>query len=413
MRKVASPADLQQRLAEIKAGIQTSANPSRNEVANQLRQLAADLIPKQAAAAPFKLRPIKPESLGPALLKMRKDAWSAFSLGQVFSIMEELGGWTFSTDITPEFGGPHHYEFFQSKEEAEKTRKDFLSTKKDPFKLAKGERCYTDISEVKEAGAGAREPWYFECTRWFGQERVKVTAPNGNAYMIAELYPSDALKTTAQLVSGFAADASLSDIAKSRGPWFREWVNTKTPFLTQVAAKLSMPTLEAEKEQKVKQKSESTSGQGICPACFGPFKLTRACRHGSDKTMPGMVLHGYSRPGTGYIIGNCRGQDWPPFELSCEGTIAHVKWLEASKDQYEMEIQRHKSKDVDNIERNVYAHGRYRVETVMRSEVSAEEWEKLVERAIAQLGVAHSYVLADIKKCSKLISTWEPKPLKA
>lgn len=33
-----------------------------------------------------------------------------------------------------------------------------------------------------------------------------------------------------------------------------------------------------------------------------------------------MALHGYSRPGHGYIIGSCRGEAEQPFEVSCERT---------------------------------------------------------------------------------------------
>lgn len=47
---------------------------------------------------------------------------------------------------------------------------------------------------------------------------------------------------------------------------------------------------------------------GICQACLGEFHV-----HGSK-----MVLHGYKRPGTGYIEGDCEGVGHPPYELSCE-----------------------------------------------------------------------------------------------
>lgn len=35
--------------------------------------------------------------------------------------------------------------------------------------------------------------------------------------------------------------------------------------------------------------------------------------------LPGMVLHGYARPGIGFIMGRCSGIDWPPWELSPAG----------------------------------------------------------------------------------------------
>lgn len=47
---------------------------------------------------------------------------------------------------------------------------------------------------------------------------------------------------------------------------------------------------------------------GICQACLGEFHV-----HNRK-----MVLHGYKRPGTGYIEGDCVGVGHPPYELSCE-----------------------------------------------------------------------------------------------
>jgi hypothetical protein len=49
---------------------------------------------------------------------------------------------------------------------------------------------------------------------------------------------------------------------------------------------------------------------GSCQGCFKQQK-TRDGR---------LVLHGYKRPGHGYIIGNCWGHGYAPFEVSCERT---------------------------------------------------------------------------------------------
>lgn len=53
---------------------------------------------------------------------------------------------------------------------------------------------------------------------------------------------------------------------------------------------------------------------GTCQACFR-----------SQQTANGLlVLHGYRRPGHGYIIGNCYAMKYPPFEVSCERTKQFV-----------------------------------------------------------------------------------------
>lgn len=59
--------------------------------------------------------------------------------------------------------------------------------------------------------------------------------------------------------------------------------------------------------------TNTASVQGTCPCCFGAFVVKRGV----------MVLHGYKRPGHGYIIGNCPAtHTYKPYEVSCEGTVA-------------------------------------------------------------------------------------------
>ena len=56
--------------------------------------------------------------------------------------------------------------------------------------------------------------------------------------------------------------------------------------------------------------SDANSPSGTCQACFR-----------AQKTRDGLlVLHGYKRPGYGYIEGRCFGVGFAPFEVSCERT---------------------------------------------------------------------------------------------
>lgn len=59
-----------------------------------------------------------------------------------------------------------------------------------------------------------------------------------------------------------------------------------------------------------------TSYVGQCQACFQ--KQVIKATGGSTKHT--LVLHGYSRPGFGYIHGQCSGVNHEPYELSCEYT---------------------------------------------------------------------------------------------
>lgn len=64
------------------------------------------------------------------------------------------------------------------------------------------------------------------------------------------------------------------------------------------------------------EKSATESKSGTCPCCFGTFKVP-----GSGKRNASLIsLHGYTRPGFGWIVGECRGAHKVAFEISCEAT---------------------------------------------------------------------------------------------
>lgn len=60
-------------------------------------------------------------------------------------------------------------------------------------------------------------------------------------------------------------------------------------------------------------KPASKHRTGTCQCCFRDQKVSKG-----GGTL--MSLHGYERPGAGYIIGECRGQSEQPYEVSCEKT---------------------------------------------------------------------------------------------
>lgn len=68
-------------------------------------------------------------------------------------------------------------------------------------------------------------------------------------------------------------------------------------------------------------KPQSDNRTGTCQCCFRPQKVSK----GGGKLMS---LHGYKRPGDGYIFGECRGQEHQPFEVSCERTKTYRQELE-------------------------------------------------------------------------------------
>lgn len=62
---------------------------------------------------------------------------------------------------------------------------------------------------------------------------------------------------------------------------------------------------EANKKLAKAQQSGSENPMGICPCCFRAQKV---------KPSGTMFVHGYERPGYGYIIGGCPGDMFKPYE---------------------------------------------------------------------------------------------------
>jgi hypothetical protein len=67
---------------------------------------------------------------------------------------------------------------------------------------------------------------------------------------------------------------------------------------------------------------------GLCPVCFGDYVVTSHHDARNKRVTTKMVHHGYERPGVGYIVGDCHGVGFEPFEVSCEGTKS---WLNVLK----------------------------------------------------------------------------------
>jgi len=56
----------------------------------------------------------------------------------------------------------------------------------------------------------------------------------------------------------------------------------------------------------VKPVRDDVENTGTCPCCFGSYKLKPGRRELR------MTLHGYRRPGCGYVVGNCPGINFAP-----------------------------------------------------------------------------------------------------
>jgi len=109
---------------------------------------------------------------------------------------------------------------------------------------------------------------------------------------------------------------------------------TLKPLATLIKLATTHARVRVQVEKKQAKLANRAEKCGTCPVCFGDYVV-----YGKS---PRMVHHGYERPGIGYIVGDCHGVDFPPFEVSCEGTksfherlggrLVHVQGLLATVD---------------------------------------------------------------------------------
>jgi hypothetical protein len=130
---------------------------------------------------------------------------------------------------------------------------------------------------------------------------LRVTAPNGKHFDIC-----DASKL------GYGNRQDFQN--------FFTWACENTNLMTSILAALGMDPYVKAADRPREAKGDQVLG--TCPVC-GRLQCVR-----SDET--NMVLHGYQRPGGGFIVGDCFGTNYPAYEISPDGCTAYV-----------IEMQRH------------------------------------------------------------------------
>lgn len=173
----------------------------------------------------------------------------------------------------------------------------------------------------------------------------------------------------------------------------------------------------------------TSSTAGTCQCCFNSFET----RQRGENAPFRMVAHGYTRPGHGYLMGMCRGEGHPPFEVSCEQTKMFRQELMdflASEQVYLKQLENYEIAElptkVKNGERVVGKHGlkvdatvsvmvpRTQMEDYQNPFYPSQPWEQvhgyeyLRKMAIMNVKRSMDAVELDIKTLTKKIETWAP-----
>jgi hypothetical protein len=330
------------------------------------------------------------ERLKALLLKLRKGADSSVSMKQMVGVLNYLGGWKVEpfNGLTQMHG---HTDPDAPNVEADENpatvQAAWEQIKKDevhslPTNPVPGKRYTMNVTEPSSHDWRAGLTG-FKYKEWKGAHGLRFTAPNGKVFeQVPGKYDryADPMK------------APLYDI--------RPWLHKETPFLEQVSNALGMETHEAEKANKKQPTRENT---GTCPCCFRNIKLkARSDQH------PAIVLHGYLRPGWGSIHGQCYGVNYPPFELSDEGTKHLVHQILHPRVKGEENfLHRLQSGQVTELHEQ---RGNKLITMTPETEGPAT-WARHIEYKIKSVEREISALKHDIELLTGLIASWKLEPL--
>ncbi len=132
--------------------------------------------------------------------------------------------------------------------------------------------------------------------------------------------------------------AGPGDPTKLAAAMIWTWLYKETDAPAKAAAYLENPETQARHGAQSRTKEIAEAGGagnvGSCPICDRLQKLEKKRTRSGH---PVMVHHGYKRPGTGYIYGDCFGVGYPPYELSAEGCEAYLvqlaEWIKRQKER--------------------------------------------------------------------------------
>jgi hypothetical protein len=312
------------------------------------------------------------------LLKIRKGAVTSVSLKQWIEILTQLGGWRIEPFVgLVQMHVDNHTESKTAKEhsaiqfEHEIVKRNEVTVL--PTNPQVGKRYTMDVTEPQPSWIGL---FVFTFKEWQGAKGIQFTSPEGKVY---------------EHISGrFDSPDPMLVPPYKLAPWLRK----ETNLLEQVSNYLGMESHEAERERA---KPKTRSGSATCPCCFRNIKIKeRGNQH------PNIVLHGYKRPGWGEIHGRCYGVNFPPFELSTEGTEHLVKLLKKRRDSVDVFL---KNLNGDNLTELFLG------DPIRKVTPDDPLWSRYVADRIQEQETLREHLEEDIKLLQSLIEKWVLSPL--
>jgi hypothetical protein len=349
-------------------------------------------------------------ALGELLYKLHKGATAGFNAKKAVKVLALFSGWTItpaamikpSDEVKNFVHGLHAWGMYDADTKARLTRlqvrsynkaeADALRAKVAEFvvgslpdaKKAKPDDFFVmDLSEpVETLEEGKHNPvwlWSFDLYR-----KCKghiITAPDGQRFDVCG--PVQVL--------GYGG---TKDFAQ-----FFQWALTNTNLEEEVNAKLGLSKhIKAADRPRVPVGSQVI---GTCAICSN----SQVVRNG------GMVVHGYQRPGYGYIVGECFGVRYAPYETSADACVAYVPVLEAHKTKFEGNLADLNAGKIKEFRETKY-NWRTRQDEIIVIKKGEPRFNELLKAEIASTEQQIKYIIRDIVEMKRRITEWTPGTLR-
>lgn len=240
---------------------------------------------------------ITPDRLKELMLKIRKGATSSFNLAQVAAVVEALGGSlrpvASSMDLqAPGFDSPASVYAHTPENAVTVARQLSRYLRPLPVTPKPGELY------LRAVAVDPREGTSVDYEGSVGVTGVRVEFQGESEVLLPNYWSLSTREPEAMLKRKPAA--SVADVVR----WLadRGWVRAVNAYLNL--------------EEHTPAAARTRDNTGSCGACFANVKLT-----GDLAT----VLHGYERPGEGFVKGKCPGTGYLPYELSADATSEFLR----------------------------------------------------------------------------------------
>ena len=116
-----------------------------------------------------------------------------------------------------------------------------------------------------------------------------------------------------------------------------------------------------------------------------------------------LVLHGYQRPGHGYIVGDCFGVGHPPWEVSSDALAMWIERLKAQSEQAAKDAV--KVSKLTTIDVNRGSPRNPRMVTLTKGDPS---FEGVLDQRVRDLKQTSKWLADDAKRETQRLKTWKP-----